>query len=453
MLKHCKASRLAAIVLAFALLLALSVPAMACSGLELTSKEGDHYWFRTCDMDNTYNVFGENGSYIEPSYLVSYPAGQPIAFTTGDVTAKHTIVGMSFSNSLALLDGINDSGLVGGLLFLNEGTETPDEEIPEGFETLAAMEGITWFLAQCKDVDEVIGLANRTCMQALYVDGILGSDLSATLHFTFVDTKGKSVVLETADPAHPGRFTIHESIGVMTNSPPYDWQLENLKDYIGNSPELRSQGVTSITLNGIQLTGKSGSADRTYPASNSAYDRFTRLAIARWLCDEGKEISNLEMLAKGSGVFSCVNVAQDNGKGTYYYDMLNEKGEVEGSGPCYTQYTVFYDISNRSLSIRPYDSMIWTTLSIADADPNARATFPIQRGGAEQVTVNAKSNGTSPVTKQGNYTVQAGDYLGKIAQNVYGDASKWSTIYDANRSVLRNPNALVPGQVLVIPAA
>ena len=58
---------------------------------------------------------------------------------------------------------------------------------------------------------------------------------------------------------------------------------------------------------------------------------------------------------------------------------------------------------------------------------------------------------TKPVAG-GSYTVQSGDYLGKIAQSVYGDATKWSNIYEANRGILKNPNDLQPGQVLTIPA-
>ena len=106
-MKHTKLTRLLAIVMMLIMLFALQAPALACSSMELTSKEGNHYWFRTCDMDDAFNVFGENGSMIDPSYLVSYPAGQPIHFTTGDITAEHTIIGMSFGDSIALLDGMN----------------------------------------------------------------------------------------------------------------------------------------------------------------------------------------------------------------------------------------------------------------------------------------------------------------------------------------------------------
>jgi len=52
----------------------------------------------------------------------------------------------------------------------------------------------------------------------------------------------------------------------------------------------------------------------------------------------------------------------------------------------------------------------------------------------------------------GTYIVKPGDILGKIAQDVYGAASKWRVIYDANRDVLASPDALQVGMKLRIPA-
>ena len=49
------------------------------------------------------------------------------------------------------------------------------------------------------------------------------------------------------------------------------------------------------------------------------------------------------------------------------------------------------------------------------------------------------------------YTVQKGDTLWKIAGKVYGDSTKWTRIYDANRDQLKNPNDLKVGRVLQIP--
>lgn len=50
------------------------------------------------------------------------------------------------------------------------------------------------------------------------------------------------------------------------------------------------------------------------------------------------------------------------------------------------------------------------------------------------------------------YTVQSGDTLGKIAKEQYGDASKYMTIFEANKPLLTDPNKIYVGQNLRIPA-
>lgn len=53
----------------------------------------------------------------------------------------------------------------------------------------------------------------------------------------------------------------------------------------------------------------------------------------------------------------------------------------------------------------------------------------------------------------GTYTVVKGDCLWNIAKRFYGDGSKYTAIYNANRGVIGgNPNLIYPGQVLSIPA-
>jgi len=49
------------------------------------------------------------------------------------------------------------------------------------------------------------------------------------------------------------------------------------------------------------------------------------------------------------------------------------------------------------------------------------------------------------------YTVKKGDYLSKIAKQVYGDARKYPIIFEANKPMLKDPDLIYPGQVLVIP--
>jgi len=55
------------------------------------------------------------------------------------------------------------------------------------------------------------------------------------------------------------------------------------------------------------------------------------------------------------------------------------------------------------------------------------------------------------VSRVQTYTVQPGDTLAEIAKKVYGDASAWRKIYEANKNILPGPGSVRPGQVLVIP--
>ena len=49
------------------------------------------------------------------------------------------------------------------------------------------------------------------------------------------------------------------------------------------------------------------------------------------------------------------------------------------------------------------------------------------------------------------YTVKPGDTLSTISRAFYGDAAQHTKIFNANRSVLRDPNTISPGQELLIP--
>lgn len=48
------------------------------------------------------------------------------------------------------------------------------------------------------------------------------------------------------------------------------------------------------------------------------------------------------------------------------------------------------------------------------------------------------------------YVVKKGDHLSKIAKKYYGDSTKWTKIYEANKDSIKDPNQLQIGQKLVI---
>lgn len=66
------------------------------------------------------------------------------------------------------------------------------------------------------------------------------------------------------------------------------------------------------------------------------------------------------------------------------------------------------------------------------------------------------SGGSSQLTSRDehtiqSYTVEKGDSLSKIAKRVYGKASYWQQIFEANKDNIKDPDMIYPGQVLRLP--
>ncbi len=49
------------------------------------------------------------------------------------------------------------------------------------------------------------------------------------------------------------------------------------------------------------------------------------------------------------------------------------------------------------------------------------------------------------------YTVQENDTLQKISQKFFATTKKWNLIFEANKSILKSPNSIYPGQIIAIP--
>lgn len=56
-----------------------------------------------------------------------------------------------------------------------------------------------------------------------------------------------------------------------------------------------------------------------------------------------------------------------------------------------------------------------------------------------------------PPPAKRTHTVKSGDCLWNIAVKYYGNGSRYTDIFNANRDKINNPNLIYPGQVLVIP--
>ena len=78
-----------------------------------------------------------------------------------------------------------------------------------------------------------------------------------------------------------------------------------------------------------------------------------------------------------------------------------------------------------------------------------------------QININKNKKASAPKktnarvntkSKPKTYTVKSGDCLYNIAKKYYGDGSKYTKIYEANKKIIgSNPNLIKAGQVLTIP--
>lgn len=88
-----------------------------------------------------------------------------------------------------------------------------------------------------------------------------------------------------------------------------------------------------------------------------------------------------------------------------------------------------------SLELREYQSYTATRVvvesSVATIEDNSRET-----DNAPAVTT---------------YTVVSGDCLWNIAKKYLGSGSRWTEIYELNKSQISNPNLIYPGQILIMP--
>lgn len=83
--------------------------------------------------------------------------------------------------------------------------------------------------------------------------------------------------------------------------------------------------------------------------------------------------------------------------------------------------------------------------------PPARSTAPARAAPATPKPSPPTAPVEQPVASNRRHTVQPGDTLFKIAQQYYGNRSRWRDIYAANRGVMRSETDLKVGMQLRIP--
>jgi nucleoid-associated protein YgaU len=74
---------------------------------------------------------------------------------------------------------------------------------------------------------------------------------------------------------------------------------------------------------------------------------------------------------------------------------------------------------------------------------------PVQPKPSTPANTSRPAQQPAPATRE--YTIRGGDSLSKIAKLFYGNAADWQKIYQANKSTIKDPNLIYPGQKIIIP--
>lgn len=119
-------------------------------------------------------------------------------------------------------EGMNEHGLSCANLVLAETKYPPPDSRP----AVNYSHWVQYFLDTCKTVAEAVNEAPK-----LRVGPVLVGGQTWPLHVVLHDASGDSAILEYLD----GELRIHHpaEVNVLTNSPPYESQLQNLKRYKG----------------------------------------------------------------------------------------------------------------------------------------------------------------------------------------------------------------------------
>jgi len=304
-----------------------------CTGIKLSSTDGKIFWGRT--MDLAAGMFGEDGNPM-PSCVATYPKNTEISSVLTSWRSKYAVVGVGGKGTHILYDGVNEKGLAGDIQVLMECTRASAADIAQrGLTPVIGEEFVTYVLTQYASVAEIRADYAQFALldQPLEVNG---GKYSIPAHYTFVDETGDSIVLE---PVNDGAFKLYENIGVVTNSPEYDWHQNNVRNYMG----LTAQNITSDKQLNPQLTlhpieGGTGYGLFGLPGDFTSVSRFVRATmIANHMDDFSAEQGINQLYA----AFRSVIIPRGL-----------EHAQPTSPLTDYTRYWVGYDLSQRMLYVQ-----------------------------------------------------------------------------------------------------
>lgn len=253
------------ITLAFMVLVAYLMPqkAEACTGITLHTSNGEPVTARTIewagsDLQSRYSIVPRG--YRQSSFL-------PDGTKRGkEFVAKYGYVGLAVQQAEFVTEGVNEAGLAAGLFYFPDYGEYESFDESKREATVSDLQLVSYILGECKTIDEVKEAVGKVHVVAIDPRG-------STIHWRFTEESGRQVVLEII-----GRKPVfyENELGVLTNSPSFDWHLTNLNNFVN----LATGPVKQNKIGDLQLSAfGGGSGLHGIPGDMTPPSRFIRAAF------------------------------------------------------------------------------------------------------------------------------------------------------------------------------
>lgn len=277
-----------------------------CTALTLNTNQ--HYFGRNLDLEFSYH-----------ETVAITPRNYPLIFRHLPAQNRHyAMIGMAYiqENYPLYYEATNEMGLsMAGLNFPDNAYYFP---LKENKDNVAPFELVPWILGQCKNLGEA-----QECLKNLNICNTQFSDSLplSPLHWIISDGEGSLTLESMADGLHIHRNTP----GILTNNPPFDFQITNLANYMALSPSQPENQLRNLMPLPHFSRGMGGLG---LPGDLSSPSRFVRTAFfkANSICsgDESASVSQFfHILDSVAHVRGSVEVNPGNYEITVYSSCCN----------------------------------------------------------------------------------------------------------------------------------
>jgi choloylglycine hydrolase len=234
-----------------------------CTAITLQSMQGENFFGRTMDFSHSIKP----GVYVIP---INYEWDSLATRKKYIDIYSFICMGQETDGMLGFFDGVNERGFAAAVLYF-AGYAYYDLPINDK-EQIASLDFLHYILGRCSSVDDL-----RALLKDIYIVGIQDpvTKTTAPLHWIATDKSGKTVVIEQTKT---GLEVIDNPIGVMANSPDFNWQITNLRNYMNVSTNQKKE----VHWENVSLTPFGQGAGTTQlPGGFTSPERFVRTAFLK----------------------------------------------------------------------------------------------------------------------------------------------------------------------------